>query len=55
MPNPVNTYIYIYYIWLDCWFYVILTFLCYLLPNPLYTYILYMVWFYGISSPVGFF
>ena len=43
-----------------CWlvgFYGILTLASYLMPNPLYTYILNisgLVWFYGISTIVGY-
>ena len=44
------------------WFYGISTFVGYLMPNPLYTYIfnIYnlvwfgLVWFYGISNIVGY-
>ena len=39
------------------WFYGISTLVGYLMPNSLYTYVLYMiwvVWFYGISTLVGY-
>ena len=41
------------------WFYGISTIVGYLMPNPLYTYILNiydlrLVWFYGISTIVGY-
>ena len=41
-----SLYIYIKYIWFGLiGFYGISTIVGYLMPNPLYTYILYMIWF----------
>ena len=54
----VYIYIYIKYIWFGLvGFYGISTIIGYLMPNPLYTYILNtfgLVWFYGISTIVGY-
>ena len=53
-------YIYIKYIWFGLvWSYGISMTVGYLMPNPLYTYILniydlVLVWFYGISMTVGY-
>ena len=51
-------YIYIKYIWFGLvWFDGISATVGYLMPNPVYTYILNiydLVWFYGISNIVGY-